>query len=75
MEDIHNNYVQEFLKQGVIKMNQFGYEIEPKVIKGPDGLTSIKLRSLKTNIDYFIQFAYNRLDYNSGVIIYKGLKK
>ena len=47
MEDIHNNYVQEFLKQGVIKMNQFGFEIEPKVINGPDGFGFNQIKVFK----------------------------
>ncbi|MFN5416783.1 MAG: hypothetical protein ACK5B9_06970 [Flavobacteriia bacterium] len=72
MEDIHNNYVQEFLKQGTTKMNQFGYLIKPEIINGPDGLTSINLIArLDDSLKYIIQFAYNRLDYNLGVIVYE----
>ncbi len=72
MEDIHNDYVQEFIKQGTTKMNQFGYLIKPEIINGPDGLTSINLKAKSDNsLKYIIQFSYNRLDYNLGVIVYE----
>ena len=74
MANIHTNYVQEFIKKGEVIINQLGYEIKPNIINGSDGLTSINLISIQNNeVDYIIQFAYNRLDYNLGVIVYEAL--
>lgn len=74
MEDIHNDYVQEFIKEGELILNQFDYQIKPNVINGSDGLTSIDLISNRSNqVEYIVRFAYNRLDFNLGVIVYEAL--
>jgi len=71
MNNIHQNYVSHFIEVGTQQLFDFGYTIEADIIDGSDGVTSINLIS-RTNPESnkVVRFAYNRLDYNLGVIVY-----
>lgn len=71
MENIHQNYVDQFIQSGSKKLTEHGYIISPDIVDGLDGVTSINLINQKCpELNKVVCFAYNRLDYNLGVIVY-----
>lgn len=71
MENIHQNYVDIFIQSGTKKLREHGYLIRPDIVDGLDGVTSINLINQKCpELNKVVRFAYNRLDYNLGVIVY-----